>query len=361
MENIFAGMLVLVASFASSILVTRELIPLLRRQGVLDVPNRRSSHTIPTPRGGGLGILVGIGIGSITASLLGISLVRPEILFAAALIALTGLIDDRRGLSARSRLMLQLLAAVIVIARLGGLPNLPLPEPWNISLDFLSMPMALIWVVAVTNLFNFLDGIDGFAGLQGTVAGIGIAAYGLGDSNTGMGLAIAGACVGFLIHNWHPAKVFMGDVGSGTLGFLFAVLPFELPPIERGNGVLVTVICLWFFLSDGVFTLISRLFRGEKIWTAHRSHLYQRLVKAGLQHNQVTVRVIGSATLLIGLAVLLRWFNVLFANWVLLILSLVAFISYYYQTVRREKGLTHSRIPILSPSQLHQKTETKAN
>lgn len=328
---------VLIASFACSLLATRKLIVVLRKRGIMDVPNGRSSHTIPTPRGGGLGIIVGLLAGLVVARLMGIELVRPELLLALAIIALTGLIDDRLGLPVLVRFGLQLLAAAIVIFRSGGLTHLPLPEPFDISLSYIGIPLSLLWIVASTNLFNFLDGIDGFAGLQGAVAGLGIAFLGFGDVFTGVGLAITGSCIGFLIYNWHPAKVFMGDVGSGTLGFLLAALPFELAPPQRNTAVFFIAMCLWFFLSDGVFTIFRRLLHGEKIWVAHRSHLYQRLVKTGLRHDQVTLRVIGAASVLALLAVVSTRWDVMIIQWLVVALALVAFLKYYHWTLVREE------------------------
>lgn len=331
------GTVILAVSFAASLLATLGLIPLLRKHGVLDVPNARSSHIAPTPRGGGLGIIIGLSAGFLIAALMGSPLPRVELLVAAALIALMGLIDDRRGLSVQIRFAFQIVAAAVVVARTGGLMRLPLPSPLDISLEFLAVPVALVWIVAVTNLFNFLDGIDGFAGVQGVVAGIGIALLGPGTAFVPAGLAVAGACLGFLIFNWSPAKVFMGDVGSGGLGFLLAALPFELLPAERGKAVFAFSMCLWFFLSDGLFTIARRLAQGEKVWTAHRSHLYQRLTGTGLRHDQVTVRVMGAASVVTLLAAVSARSGVSFSDWLVLAVALITFFEYYRWTSQREK------------------------
>ena len=128
----------------------------------------------------------------------------------------------------------------------------------------------------------------------------------------------------------------MGDVGSGTLGFLLAGLPFQLEPHFRSKAVFVVAMCLWFFLSDGVFTIIRRLLRGEKVWDAHRSHLYQRLVRTGLRHDQVVLTVIGGAALLSALAVLSARMGEPSAWWSVLIAAVGGFLVYHRWTRRRE-------------------------
>jgi UDP-N-acetylmuramyl pentapeptide phosphotransferase/UDP-N-acetylglucosamine-1-phosphate transferase len=328
---------VLAVSFVASWLATKALIPLLRRRGMLDVPNSRSSHDIPTPRGGGVGIVFGLVVGAVTAGLAGMPLPGLELLAGALVMALIGFIDDRwGGLSAFARLALHLAVAAFVVYRTGGLVRLPLPEPLDVPLGLLAVPAALIWIVGVTNLYNFLDGIDGFAGLQGVVVGLAVAFLDEGGLFTVVGLTVAGACTGFLLHNWHPAKVFMGDVGSGTLGFLLAALPFQLEPAARSKAVFLITICLWFFLSDGVFTICRRLLRGEKIWDAHCSHLYQRLVKTGLRHDEVVLKVIGAAAVLAVLAVASARVGEPSAWWGVFAAALGSFLAYCWWTWSRE-------------------------
>jgi UDP-N-acetylmuramyl pentapeptide phosphotransferase/UDP-N-acetylglucosamine-1-phosphate transferase len=206
----------------------------------------------------------------------------------------------------------------------------------DFELATLAVPVSLLWIVGVLNLYNFLDGIDGFAGLQAVVAGLGIALWGHGDIAV-VGFAIAGACAGFLLHNWHPAKIFMGDVGSGTLGFMLAALPFQLTPASRGDAMFVVAMCLWFFLSDGCFTIMRRLSRGEKIWEAHRSHLYQRLVKTGLRHDRVTLHVIGAAAVLSALAVVAARSGGVSSRWSVFAAAGASFFAYYCWTWARER------------------------
>jgi UDP-N-acetylmuramyl pentapeptide phosphotransferase/UDP-N-acetylglucosamine-1-phosphate transferase len=310
------------------------LMPMLR----LDVPNARSSHLAPTPRGGGLGILAGLAVGCAVARLIGIALPGAELLVAAAIVAAVGLWDDVWGPTPiKIRLAAQLLAAGLVVYASGGLERSPLPAPFDFHLGYLSVPAALFWIVAVTNVYNFLDGMDGFAALQGAVAGLALALVQPGGVLTAIGLAMAGACLGFLGHNWHPAKTFMGDVGSTTIGFVLAALHFQIDAAARGNTVFLVAICLWFFLADGAFTLIRRLVRGERPWQAHRSHLYQRLVRTGLRHDQVVVPVMAAAALLATLAVVATRLGAATAQWCVVVVAMIAFFAYSCWTMLRER------------------------
>jgi len=339
-------MAVLGVSVVAAWMATRLAIPLLQRKGVVDVPNARSSHTLPTPRGGGLGILLGLAVGLLTAWLLGMRVPSPELFLGALLIASVGFMDDRSGgMSVGIRLAIQFVAAGLVVLHTGGLSHLPLPEPLDGSLGWLAVPVALLWIVGVTNFYNFLDGIDGFAGFQGGVVGLGIAFLDQTGLFMGIGLAIAGACAGFLLHNWHPAKIFMGDVGSGTLGFVLAALPFQLDFGYRGQAVFVVAMCLWFFLSDGAFTICRRLWQREKVWEAHRAHLYQRLVRTGLRHDRVVLTVMGAAALLATSAVLAARTGEPGLQWSILALAGAAFVVYCQWTRLREKHFRMSSSP----------------
>jgi Fuc2NAc and GlcNAc transferase len=334
------SLVVLAVSFIVAWAATMILIPWLQKQGVLDIPNLRSSHKIPTPRGGGIGIILGLMAGTLAARLLEMRLPGAELFLAAGLIALIGFIDDRSGgVSVLVRFACQFAAAGIVIHGAGGLARLPLPAPLNVSLGVLAIPAALIWIVGLTNLYNFLDGIDGFAGLQGVIAGLSLAFLAPGGLFAAIGFAIAGACAGFLVHNWHPAKVFMGDVGSPTLGFILAALPFQLEPGSRSQAVFVVVICLWFFFSDGVFTFMRRLSRGEKVWEAHRSHLYQRLVRSGLRHNQVALPVMVAAATLAGITIAAWHTRQPGALWGVFAVAVLCFLAYCGWTWSRERAI----------------------
>jgi Fuc2NAc and GlcNAc transferase len=291
---------VFLLAFVVSWSATKLLVHFLISRNILDVPNGRSSHGMPTPRGGGVGILLGLAVALTAAKMLNLPVVSLKILLATLAVAVGGALDDvRRGIPALVRLAIQGAAAYSIVGVGGGLERLPLPAPLDIQLYGWGVLLATVWIVAVCNFFNFLDGIDGYAGTQAALAGLGFCIFG-NATLMATSLALIGACLGFLILNWHPARVFMGDVGSGALGFLLASLPFALPAGPRETSVFAVGLFLWFFLSDGLFTLLIRLARGERVWTAHRTHLYQRLVLAGMSHDSVVVRL-GSVGLLLTL------------------------------------------------------------
>jgi UDP-N-acetylmuramyl pentapeptide phosphotransferase/UDP-N-acetylglucosamine-1-phosphate transferase len=236
------------------------------------------------------------------------------------------------------RLLIQLVAAALIVGGTGGIDRLPLPVPLDLPLGPAAIPVALIWILGVINVYNFLDGIDGFAALQGLLAGVCLAVFASGSVMAATGLALAGACGGFLVFNWHPAKVFMGDIGSGVLGFTLAALPFQLATSSRGDAIFLVSICLWFFLSDGVFTILRRASRGERVWHAHRSHLYQRLVMTGLRHDRVVLYVLSAAAILAGLAIVSIRSGSMNAKWSVMLLASASFVTYYWWTLRRERN-----------------------
>jgi Fuc2NAc and GlcNAc transferase len=310
--------------------VTRWLIPRLRKHKLLDVPNTRSSHNSPTPRGGGIGIVAGIAVALLIAGALALPAPSVVLLGAALLIAGCGAVDDFfGGLSAPVRIAVHFVAAAIVISFLGGLERIPLPPPANLPLGYASTAVAAVWIVGVTNIFNFLDGIDGFAGAQAVLGGIGLVFAGADAAIAITGAAIAGAAAGFLVHNWHPARIFMGDVGSTTLGFLFAVLPWQTAGAERSSMLFYTALLLWFFLADGGFTLLRRLTRGERVWQAHRSHLYQLMASRGTSHD-VVVRKIGRLAIPVAFAALIAARSGLgTSGWLALLLAAGLFVVYF--------------------------------
>jgi Fuc2NAc and GlcNAc transferase len=335
MNMITVSSILLLSAFVAWF-VTKLAIPWLLQKAI-DVPNLRSSHRIPTPRGGGIGIIAGVSVGLLAGWLIQGTIVHWRVMLSTLLIAGVGLAEDLfHGLPIWLRLMIQFLAAGLIAFPIGGFNEMPLPEPFNVGLGVLAIPLALLWLVGLTNIFNFLDGIDGFAASQALIA-----AVLLGTISGDKGLAIAafavgGGCVGFLIHNWHPAKVFMGDVGSSTLGFLFAALPLQPEIGLQRRTVFITAMCLWFFLADGVFTMCRRLMKGERVWEAHRSHLYQRLVITGLHHDEVVLVVMGAASILSCGVLVGFWWQAKLLELMTLGLALAGFVAYLYWTQWRE-------------------------
>ncbi len=247
----------------------------------LDHPNERSLHATPIPRTGGVGVMAGVAVAGLLAGLAGgLDRVAGAALAGALVLAALGLIDDRRSLPARVRLLAQVLAAggfVAVLAPAGGAAVVALGV------------LGLVWMA---NLYNFMDGSDGLAGGM-AVLGFGtLAAAAALAGHTALALLCAGiaaAAAGFLCFNFHPARIFMGDAGSVPLGFLAGALGLAGP--EAGAWP------LWFaplafspFIVDATVTLLRRALRGEKVWQAHRSHFYQRLVRMGVGHRATALR-----------------------------------------------------------------------
>jgi UDP-N-acetylmuramyl pentapeptide phosphotransferase/UDP-N-acetylglucosamine-1-phosphate transferase len=279
-------------------LATGALIPILRRRDVLDRPNARSSHLAPTPRGGGIAVIGAVLLAWIVLGKTGLvgSIVTSAAL-GAVILAIVSWIDDLRGLSPGVRLLAQAVAVLIGV--------LALPEARNgfqawLGPAFYDVAVGLVWMWWI-NLFNFMDGIDGLAASEAAAIGAGLllfAAIGEG-SDPQMALLAAGlvgAAIGFLLWNWSPAQIFLGDVGSVPLGYLSGFLLLDLA--NRGRWKIALILPLY-FIADATVTLLRRVLRGERVWEPHRQHFYQRAVRSGLRHAAVVKRVIAADLLLI--------------------------------------------------------------
>lgn len=282
------------------------------RLGLIDVPNVRSLHTRPTPRAGGLGIVVATVIGGLLLPLAGVSIATPvwaALLLGGTLIAVVSLVDDIRGVPAPARLLLHLLTGCLAVALVDPVQAIGLPGLVVISLGPAAWILSVVWIAGLTNAFNFMDGIDGLAAGQAMVTACGGAVLGwaIGRPDVlAFGLVVAAAASGFVLHNWSPARVFMGDVGSAFLGYVLAVLMLlggGDAPILAVAGVLL----VWPFVFDPVFTLIRRAVRRENVLAAHRSHLYQRLVASGWGHQGVALGYLALASVTGTVAVLLAY------------------------------------------------------
>ena len=264
---------------------------------LLDIPNDRSLHSVPTPRGGGAAIVL-----AFTASIVALSASNyvdtknaAILIGCGTVVALTGFLDDRQLLShARSRLALHFVAAAVAVSALGGLPTLPVFGT-DVSLGIFGGILATIYLVWLLNLFNFMDGIDGISGAE-VVSVCGAAAFLIHrtthDYNVAsLPLALAAATLGFLVFNWPPAKIFMGDVGSGFVGFIIGI--FSLIAADSvGYLGWVWAILLGVFIVDATVTLIGRLVRKQKPHVAHRSHAFQHLALRFGSHKRVTIGVV---------------------------------------------------------------------
>lgn len=285
-----------------------------RRKGLLDIPNERSSHALPTPTGGGLVIVLMTLLGLIPLYLAWGAAVSPtgvlSYLGGAILIGAVSFRDDLRPLSTGVRFAVHALGAIIAVAGIGYWNAAAMPLLGPVYFGGVGALVTLFWIVALTNAYNFMDGIDGIAGSQAIAAGLGWGILGWHEGQplvAGLGLLIAGSSAGFLAHNWAPAKIFMGDVGSAFLGYSLAVLPVMFYR-AGGEGAhagipLIALALVWPFVFDTSFTLLRRLGMGENVLSSHRRHLYQRLVQAGCSHRGVTLGYLALAAA--GLALVL--------------------------------------------------------
>ena len=333
---------VLVAVGFAGSAASATLVALLRRwasrRRLLDLPNERSLHSRPTPLGGGLAIVVVVGVGMPLCALAAVVEVTPALLAlggGAMLVAAVSWLDDLRGLPVVMRLLAQATAAVMLVS-VGAWPAAcPLAgaTAGKVAVGLL----ALLWVVGLTNAYNFMDGIDGIAGSQAVVAGLGWVAltWGTGRVETWLGLLLAAASLGFLVHNWPPAKIFMGDVGSAFLGFSFAALAI-IGARRDPRLALAGVLLVWPFVFDTSFTFLRRLRKGENVFRAHRSHLYQRLVLAGYSHRFVTC--LYGALAVLGVMLALVWARGMAgAVWVVPLVLTVAMAGLWRFVVRAER------------------------
>lgn len=296
-------------SFAVSWLGACLMLKRAHSGAPMDDPCGRSSHTRSTVRGGGVGLALAVGLALLALGSRTQGLPRGDIgLFAIAtvLIAAIGLWADYRDPPASYRLFLQLGAAGLVMG--GGMQLQMLRLPWghNVALYWAAIPLTLFWITAVTNLSNFIDGADGLATSLSIVysSGIAAAAFATGHPYEGIvALVVIAACLGFLWFNFPPARVFMGDVGSLTLGFVFAVLAIRLATLGEHPVPLTFFLILYSsFLFDTTYTILWRVIRGEKFWQAHRTHLYERLLLVGWSHLRVTLFYVGLSLVSLVLA-----------------------------------------------------------
>ncbi|MEK7530224.1 MAG: glycosyltransferase family 4 protein, partial [Patescibacteria group bacterium] len=299
MQYLFFLSIFLIALFG-----TRAMIVLAKHWHFLAIPNERSSHTHPTPKGGGIAIAVAFFFGLIVLKHVGI--IPRELFYAlfpgGLLIALVSLADDVRHVHFGIRLLFHFLAVSWALFFLGGMNTLyvgftTLELSWLTNL----VPLGMVWII---NIYNFMDGIDGLAGAEAVIVGIGggilLAATGAWD------LAFVAWCIafgsaGFLFWNWAPAKIFMGDVGSTLIGYVFAVLAVATERLHVIPGT-VWLLLLGVFVIDATLTTLRRLMRGEAWFNAHHSFGFQKYIERGYAHHTVTAGIIAINFVLLGLS-----------------------------------------------------------
>ncbi len=317
--------------------LTGVVLHLLRRYDVMDRPTERSSHAAAVPRGGGIAV-----VGVLVAAWLTLwlsdactgcgSLFWVPLAGALLLAAISWLDDLRGGLPALSRLLGQAAAVGAGILALPG-DGLIFQGLLPAIIDHALAAVVWLWFV---NLFNFMDGIDGISGAEAASLGLGaflLALLGAGAPGLGpLGLSLVGVSVGFLVWNWHPAKIFLGDVGSVPLGYLAGWLMLALAVEGAWQAALLLPS---YYLADATLTLFRRLIRGRRIWEAHREHFYQRVVAAGWSHARTTAVIASHNLLLVGLA-LVPQFGVVAGGAALAVgMILVVALLWYFHIVAR--------------------------
>jgi UDP-GlcNAc:undecaprenyl-phosphate GlcNAc-1-phosphate transferase len=315
-----------------------------RWRPLMDAPNARSAHVVPTPRGGGVGIVVATMLGWLLFWSAGFAsrpagLPEAGLALGALIVALAGLMDDRRAQPALVKLGAQALAALIAIGAGLTIERVALPGIGTVELGILGWPLTLLWLIGLTNAFNFMDGLDGLAAATATIAGAALALVAMGSGNgpiAALAWALAAGSAGFLLLNRPPARIFMGDVGSQFLGFAFAGLGVLMARRSTDGGfALLVPLLLFHFLFDTGLTAWRRGRRGAPLWQAHREHLYQRLQRTGFGHGAVTLCV--SAAALVGAALALRAPDPT-GLWIGLAGALALQLAYAAWVTRREAG-----------------------
>ena len=291
--------------FASFVL-TGALRQLLLKWNIFDHPNERSSHQIPTPRGGGLAVMI-VGLGAWVLSPLVINVAPPIDLVVIGAIAVTTIIfwfEDVKGLPLLARLLVQAIVTLFLLLHMGaGFSDSSFLIFQGILPPAVDLVFAWgLWIWFI-NLFNFMDGIDGISVAETVVIGLGAALVGIISVNAEMvvipALAVAGAMAGFFIWNRPPAKIFLGDVGSISLGLILGWVLLHLAASGLWAAALILPL---YYLSDATITLLKRALNGEKFWYAHRSHFYQAAIQNGHSHGAVSAMVFAVGLILVALA-----------------------------------------------------------
>ncbi len=300
-----------IGALVSSALLTGFIRLYALRSGLVDTPTPRSSHERPTPRGGGLSIVVTFI--ALLALLYLITEMPKQVFYAllsgGTLIGGVGFLDDHRHIPSIYRIFVHFIAVAIAVFIIGGLPPLQIGAH-SIDLGWSGHLLSVVFLVWLTNLFNFMDGIDGLAARETIfIAAAAIVVSGA-ESEQYLVLLEAGlvaGCVGFLFWNWPPARIFMGDVGSGFLGITLGTLAIISANLND-LPIWAWLILAGVFVVDATVTVIRRMINGEKWYAAHRSHAYQRAARRLQSHKRITVSV---SAINVGWLLPLAWFSAL--------------------------------------------------
>ncbi len=298
----------LIVALVVAILITPLVKRLAFKIGAVDAPNYRKVHSRIMPRLGGLAIFI--------AFIVGLAILRPvpdvpdgvnpfliplAMVLGATVIVITGMIDDMREISAKAKMLGQLVAGCIIVF-VGGIQIEHINLPFGGSLDFgfLSIPFTILWIVGITNAINLIDGLDGLAAGVSTIALITLACMALIMGNifvVATAAILACSTLGFLFYNFHPAKIFMGDTGALFLGFMIAVLSLLGFKGLTVFSFIIPVIMLGVPISDTFFAIVRRIRNKQKWSDPDKSHLHHRLIDIGFSHRQAVLIIYGIAAL----------------------------------------------------------------
>ena len=290
--NLFKYLSLLIFLTIISSLITDFVRRFSIKNKLLDIPNDRSSHDIPKPKGGGISIVLII-LGTV-AVLSFFGMIKPDIsmsmLVGLSIVAVVGLIDDYKDLSILVRTIFYFIAAVFSIYLIGGITSISISD-YYFDLNHIGFFLGVLFLVWTTNLYNFMDGTDGFAAIQTICIGLfcGLLLYLIAETSYAIIMfCLVASTIGFLHWNWAPAKIFMGDVGSCTIGFLFGLLSLYMEKMGI-ISIAVWLVLLSPFIVDSTFTLLKRIINKEKWYTAHNMHAFQKLYQSGLAHNKLAI------------------------------------------------------------------------
>ncbi|OHE23957.1 MAG: UDP-phosphate alpha-N-acetylglucosaminyl 1-phosphate transferase [Syntrophus sp. RIFOXYC2_FULL_54_9] len=293
-----------------SIVITRLMISRIR---ILDIPNERSSHDNPIPKSGGIAIVATFFIGVVIVAIVAETTMINRVYFygfaiSALLIAAISLYDDMKNKPFLMKLLTQIVAVAVVLAAGIVIDKINIPFSGDVQLGWLGYPVSFLWILGLTNAFNFMDGLDGLAGGVALIASLFFCAITFLQGSLFVYIisyTIIAGTMGFLIYNFPTARIFMGDVGSAFLGFTFAVLAIVAARYDRSHtSFFVMPLLLFHFIYDTAFTFSRRLLSRQKVTEAHRTHLYQLFQRLGYNHPTVAVFHYG-LSLLQGVAAVL--------------------------------------------------------
>ncbi|NDF11981.1 MAG: glycosyltransferase family 4 protein [Proteobacteria bacterium] len=325
----------LLFAFILSFFGTKQVLALLKRLKTLDVPNERSNHKTPTPRGGGIAVVF-----TVAALLVVYRIFNPEnaslitgLIISSTLLALVSFLDDIRPLPAFGRFAAHIIVVVTSIYGFHMLDDGPVFQGFLPGwLDTFVAAFLWLWFM---NLYNFMDGIDGITTVETSSIAIGIFLVAmfstLSSTHAVIAVILLGTVLGFGIHNWHPAKIFMGDVGSIPLGYLVGYL--LLSAAAQGFWAVALVLPAY-YLFDSTYTILRRLIRKQNIFEAHSEHFYQKAVRSGKSHSHVALSIAFANIKLIVIAVTITLYHTLIPGLAYCAI-LIALLVVYFSRVKK--------------------------